>query len=79
MLATSMNIKGGLLTVLRNDNGVPSMMRLCLLINLIVGTVLIACAIVLAFMATPAPYMVTAGALMMTGGGFAKALQKRYE
>ena len=64
---------------LQDNNGVPSMMRLGFLVNLIVGTVLIVCGIVLAFTGVPSAYMITAGAMMMTGGGFAKAWQKRYE
>ena len=66
--------------ITKDNAGHASSMRVGFLLTLTIGSVMILSGITAVFLQIPEGVtMINAGAVMMTGSGFAKAVQKKYE
>lgn len=66
--------------MMKDDNGNTSSMRVGFLLTLTIGSIMVLSGITAVFLEIPEGVtMINAGAMMMTGSGFAKAVQKKYE
>ncbi len=62
-----------------DQSGKASMMRVGFAVSLLVGSVLCGAGVVAVFMSLDGNALITGGSLMITGSGFAKSIQKKWE
>lgn len=63
----------------KDQSGKSSMMRVGFAFTLIIGGLMCIAGIVAVFMKLDADTLLTGGSLMITGSGFAKSIQKKFE
>lgn len=68
-----------MLNMIKDDKGNTSMMRVSVLAGIAIGSILCLAGIGAVYMELPESQMIQTGGILMMGGGFAKALQKKFE